>query len=277
MKKNKRGDERDESSVQMALGELMGIEEERQNAEREEARRRAAEEVRRREQEEARRTAEEEARRRAAEERRAVEERAREEETRERQREAAEREARIRAEAEARVRAEESRRAFEHEIQMKRIDADGRRLPAWLAPIVAVLSLGGVVLFATLYFFAQEGATARLAEAEQARTSLRIELEREVAAARAESMTAISRLSDATRRFEDERRRLSETCSGIPVMVRPPKSRPGAAPRPKAGAQEGRDDDLDGLTEKPPWEADDSEDTIQLGKESKKGKGKKTP
>jgi hypothetical protein len=277
MKKNKRSDERNESSVQVALGELMGIEEERQNTEREDARRRAAEQERRRLEEEARRTAEDDARRRAAETQRRADERTREEEARKREYEAADREARIRAEAEAKVRAEEMRRMYEHELQMKRAEVGRRRLPQWLAPAVAVLSLGGVGLFAALFFSVQAGAVERLAEAERAKTSLRIELERELDAARAGHLTAVSQLADATRRFEDEQRRLNDKCNGIPVMIRPAKPRPGVAPRPTGDARGGRDGDLDGLTEKPPWEADDSEDTIQLGKGQKKGKGKQNP
>jgi dTMP kinase len=276
MKKNKRVDERDESSVQVALGELMGIEEERQTAEREEARRRAAEEARRKAEDEARRAAVEEARRVAAEERRKAEEEAREEEARAREREAADREARIRAEAEAQVRAEEARRVYELELQARRIEGGRRRVPAWLAPAIAVLSSGGVGLLAALYFSVQAGAAQRLEEAERAKTSLRITLERELDAVRAERLTAVTQLTDATRRFEDAQRRLREQCDGIPVMGRPAKPRPNGPSHPAvvAGAQ---GEDLKGVTEWAPYVPDDSSDTIQLGRETKKGKGRKGP
>jgi dTMP kinase len=271
MKKAKRSEERSESSVQVALGELMGLEEERQAAERVEARRREAEAARRRADDEARRRVEEAARLAALEARRREEERARAEEGLHRAREAAEREARIRAEAEARVRGEELRRVYETELQAKRIEQGRRRTPAWLAPGVAVLSVAGVGLFAALYFSVQAGAAKSLAEAERTRTSLKLALERELDAARAERLTAVSQLEDATRRFEDVQRRLNEQCTGIPVMGRPPKRHAPAAVAASA-AQGGRDGDLDGLTEKPPWEADDSEDTIQLGGDKKKPK-----
>jgi dTMP kinase len=276
MTKSKRGEKRDDNSVQVALGELMGIEEERQTAEREEAQKRAAEEVRRREAEEARRAAEEEVRRAAADERRRTEERAREEEAWTRQREAADREARIRAEAEVNVRAEEMRRVYEFELQTKRIEGGRRRVPPWLAPSVTVLSLGGVGLFAALYLSVQAGAEERLAEAERARTSLRIELEREIDAARAENLSAVTQLADTTRRFEDAQRRLSEQCNGIPVMSRPTKPRAGVPSRPTA-VESVNGEDLKGVTEWAPYVPDESSDTIQLGKESKKGKGKKNP
>jgi hypothetical protein len=275
MKKPTR-DEANESSFQTAHGELMGIEEERQAEEREEARRRAAAEARRKAEEEARRRAEAEARVRAEAEARRAEERAREEEAIARRREADERELRIRAEAEARVRAEELRRAYDLDLQLRQVESGRRRIPPWLAPSIAVLSLGTVGLFTALYFSAQAGAEQRLAEAERAKTSLKVELEREIDAARAERLTAVTQLSDATRRFEDAQRRLNEQCAGIPVMVRPPKPRPGGSPRPAAAEGERGDDDLADLTEKPPWEADDSEDTIKLGKDSKK-KGKSAP
>jgi hypothetical protein len=276
MTKNKRGEKRDDNSVQVALGELMGIEEERQTAERAEARRREQEEARRREAEEARRAEEEEARRAAADERSRAEERAREEEAWTRQREAADREARIRAEAEAQVRAEELRRMYEYELQMKRVAGGRHRIPTWLAPSVAVLSLGGVGLFAALYLSVQAGAEERLAEAERARTSLRIELEREIDAARAEHLSAATQLADTTRRFENVQRRLSEQCNGIPVMSRPTKPRPGVPSHPTA-VESVHGEDLKGVTDWAPYVPDDSSDTIQLGKESKKGKGKKNP
>jgi len=276
MKKNKRGDERNESSVQVALGELMGIEEERQVAERDDARRRVAEQARQRAEEEARRATEEEARRQTADAQRSADERTREEEARQRQREAADREVRIRAEAEAQVRAEEMRRMYEYELQVKRIEIGRRRFPQWLAPAVAVLSLGGVGLFAALFFSVQAGAAERLAEVERAKTSLRIELEREIDAARAGHLTAVSQLADATRRFEDAQRRLREKCDGIPVMIRPTKPHPGTSSRPTA-AEGSHGEDLKGVTEMAPYEPDDSADTIQLGKESKKVKGKKSP
>jgi len=276
MKKKKRGDERNESSVQVALGELMGIEEERQVAERDDARRRAAEHARQRAEEEVRRAADEEARRRTAEAQHRAEKLAREDEAHQRQREATDREARIRAEAEAQVRAEEVRRMYEYELQMKRIEIGRRRFPPWLASVVAVLSLAGVGLFAALFFSVQAGAAERLAEVERAKTSLRIELEREIDASRAGHLTAVSQLADATRRFEDAQRRLSEKCDGIPVMIRPTNPRPVVSSRPTA-AERSHGEDLKDVTEMAPYEPDDSADTIQLGKESKKGKGKKGP
>jgi len=227
MTKNKRGEKRDESSVQVALGELMGIEEERQTAEREEARRAAAEEARRREAAEAQRAAAEETRRREAEERRKAEDRAREEEAWAKQREAADREARIRAEAEAQVRTEEVRRVYELELQMKRAEVGRRRIPTWLAPSIAVLALGGVGLFATLYLSMQAGAAERLAEAERSKTDLKTELEREIDAARAERLTAIAELEIEKRRVEDAQRQLKEKCDTVALMSRPPqKPRP---------------------------------------------------
>jgi hypothetical protein len=278
MKKNKRGDEKNESSVQVALGELMGIEEERQIAEREDARRLAAEQARKRAEEERRRAAEEEARRIAAEAQRRADEQAKEEEARQRQHEAAEREARIRAEAEAHVRSDEVRRMYEYELQMKRIEVGRRRFPPWLAPSIAVLALGGGGLFAALYFSVQAGATERLAEAERSKTSLKTELEREIDAARAERLTAIAELEIAKRRVEDAQRQLKEKCDTVALMNRPPqKPRPGGAIRPITG-QSQSGEDLKGVTEMAPYEPDESADTIQLGKDpKKKGKGKKGP
>lgn len=272
MKKQKR-DEGNESSVQVALGELMGIEEGRQAAERAEARRRAEEQARRRAEEEARRAAEEEARRIEEEARRLAEERGREEEVLARRREAEERELRIRAEAEAKVRAEELRRAYDFDLQMRQAENGRRRIPSWLAPSIAVLSLGIVGLFTALYFAAQAGAEQRLAEVDRAKTNLKMELERELDTARAERLDAVTQLADATRRFEDAQRRMNERCAGIPAMSRPTKPRPAASSRP-AAAESAHGDGLEGLTEMAPYVPDDSADTIKLGKDSRKGKGK---
>jgi len=272
MKKHKR-DEGNESSVQVALGELMGIEEGRQAEERAEARRRAEEQVRRRAEEEARRAAESEARRIEEEAQRRAEAQARKEEELARRREAEERELRIRAEAEAKVRAEELRRAYDFDLQMRQVENGRRRIPTWLAPSIAVLSLGTVGLFTALYFAAQAGAEQRLVEAERAKTILRVELEREIGAARAERLSAVTQLADATRRFEDAQRRMSEQCTGIPIMSRPTKPRTAALPRP-AAAESAHGDGLDGLTEMAPYVPDDSADTIKLGRDSKKKPGK---
>jgi hypothetical protein len=278
MTKNKRGEKRDDNSVQVALGELMGIEEERQTAEREEAQKRAAEEARRREEEETRRTAEEEARRLAADERHRAEERAREEETWAKQRETTEREARIRAEAEAQVRAEEVRRRYDFELQMRRVESGRRRIPPWLAPSIAVLALGGVGLFAALYLSVQDGVAARLLEAERTKTSLKIDLEREIDTARAERLNAIAELEIANRRVEDAQRQLKEKCDAVALM-----SRPVQKPRPRGPSQIGaaaasREGDLKGIEDLPPYMPDDSTDgTIHLPGDHKKDKGKKGP
>jgi hypothetical protein len=278
MKKNKRSDERNESSVQVALGELMGIEEERQNLEREESRRLASEQARKRAEEEKQRVAEEEARARGAEAKRRAEQEAREEEARRQQREAAEREVRIRAEAEAQVRAAEASRMYEYELQMKRIEIGRRRFPPWLAPSIAVLALGGVGLFAALYLSGQAGAAERLAEAERAQTSIKTELEREIDAARAERLAAVAELELERRKVEDAQRQLKEKCDVVALMGRPSlKPRPGGAIRPIAEERQ-PGDDLKDVTAMAPYEPDDSADTIQLGKEpKKKGNGKKGP
>jgi hypothetical protein len=135
-----------ENSVNFALRELMGMEDDRQRREEEAARRRADEGRRRREAEELSRREEAELRRRGQEQARLAAERAARAHEARKVMDDEERRLEIRLETEARVRADEQERLLRHEEELRRIDAGKAGIPRWslgVAAGVLVLGLGG--------------------------------------------------------------------------------------------------------------------------------------
>jgi colicin import membrane protein len=159
MSRKKRETRTDESSVNVALDELMGLEDERQRLEAEARRREEEEAEAARDEDERRRRLEAEARRRAEEEARLEAERLAREEEHRRDSEARERELRIRAEAQAEAMAREQATLMEKELELKRIEASREKAPAWFWPVAAVLFLGiagvGGVVYANVTSSAQ--------------------------------------------------------------------------------------------------------------------------
>jgi hypothetical protein len=202
-RKHERKHESTENSVNVALRDLMGLEDERQREEEDGRRRREEEERRRREEEARRRTLEDEARRRREEEARVARERERAEEEGRRQREEREGELRIRAKAEAAAMAERQARLLEVELEMRRVAAGGRRAPGWFWPVAAILVLGLFGASGASYAVVSSGAEDQVRDA---RRDLE-EIERR-AQERIGSATALA--DDAARRAEEAQEALAE-------------------------------------------------------------------
>ncbi len=140
---------------------------------------------------------------------------------------------------------------------------------AFVGTVVALITLGAAGLFAAMVQAEETRGAAQLAEAELARTNLKIELERAIDAERAARILAEGALTSERQRLDDARRELEERCgreegaTGRPVQ----RPRPNAGQRPQAA---GRDDDLDNVTELPPYVSDNSADgTIHLPSDGK--------
>ena len=156
----------DENSVNMALNDLMCLEDDRHWNEEEARRVAQADERTKREEEERRKREEEEAARREEEltEQTAKEARCLEAEKQEREKK--ERAFRIQTEAEAKARAAEQTRMMEFELEMKRISAGKNRAPAWIWPTVAIVVLGLVGAGAAFYNNIQSDAEFRISRVE---------------------------------------------------------------------------------------------------------------
>jgi hypothetical protein len=191
-----------ESSVNFALRELLGMEDERQLREEEAARRREAE-ARARREEERRQDEEERAlRRRQEEQARLAAERAAREEGARRLREEEERRLRIRLEAEARTRADEQERLLRHAEELKRIDAQRAGIPGWtvgVAAAVLALGLGGGLAW-------HYGSVVPGREAQERALEADRERQRQEAAEMMKTLAALQVDLDNARREQEEAR-----------------------------------------------------------------------
>ncbi|HUT78021.1 MAG TPA: hypothetical protein VM285_10065, partial [Polyangia bacterium] len=135
-----------ENSVNFALQELMGMEDDRQRREEDEAKSLAEAERKRKEEEERKRKEEAERKRREAEDSRLAAERAARDEEERKVKDDEERRLKIKLETESKARAEEQERLLRHEEELKRIDAGKAGIPKWLIGAIAgvvVLGLAG--------------------------------------------------------------------------------------------------------------------------------------
>lgn len=197
-KKRTSEDRTNENSVNVALDELMGLEDERQREEEEERRRmeEAEEEARAAEQERIEREVEQE---RLEEARRRIEAEAkRKEEEEQLRREEREREIRIRAQAEAAAMAAQQARLLEQELEMKRIAANHRKAPAWFWPVAAAFCLGLVGVGGVIYFNISSDAQNKVREARRDLEASRERAEERLSAVRSE-YEAIQAERDAVR------------------------------------------------------------------------------
>ncbi len=164
--------ERNENSVNVALSELMGLEDDRQRAEEEEVKKRRMEKEQQRREMEQQQLVEEESARRMQEEERVRAERERHEEEEQKIREEEERKARIRLEAEARVRAEVEERMLMQELEVRRIEARAKkRVTGWTIGVAVLVLCVNAGVAAGLH-------TKSLAEAEQQLRTERSDWER---------------------------------------------------------------------------------------------------
>ncbi len=135
----------DENSVNVALRELMGMEDLRQSEEEAEKQRQEEAERKIREEEERRKRDAEEQQRRAEEEAKLAAERAVKEEEERKRREEEEGKLKIKLEIEAKARAEEQARLLSHEAEVKRLEAQRKQVPKWLWGLIAFIVLGGII------------------------------------------------------------------------------------------------------------------------------------
>ena len=134
-----------ENSVNVALQELMVMEDDRQQAETEEKSRREQEQRRRQEEAERARIREEEQRRREEEGARLRVEREEAERRAAQERAEQERKLKIQLETREQARAKEQERLLAHELEIKRLDAQKKVVPKWLIALIALFVLGSAV------------------------------------------------------------------------------------------------------------------------------------
>ena len=192
-----------ENSVNMALNDLMCLEDERnwheEEARRlEEAEKRAKQEEERKRKKEAEEAArrEEEAGKQAAKEARRLEEEKQEREKRERA-------FRIQAESEAKARAAEQTRMMEFELEMKRISAGRNKTPAWIWPTVAIIVLGAVGAGVVFYNSIRSDAEFRISRIETESAATINNIRHELSDARATMQTAKDHLQQAKKKESD--------------------------------------------------------------------------
>ena len=151
-----------EDSVNMALKDLMGIEEDRQATEEEAQREREQKELEMKQEAERQRREEEEQKLKAEEAARkaAEEEKKREEETAARQKR--ELELRVLAQSEVEARAREHRRMLEFELEVKRISASSKKNVNWVWPFVAVLVVTVIAVSALIVSSISTSADSRV-------------------------------------------------------------------------------------------------------------------
>lgn len=252
MIEKKREKRTDENSVNVALNELMGLEDERQRIEEKERRREEEAREAARLEEEERRRLEEEERRKAEEEARLEAERAAREEERRKSAERRERELRIRAEAQAAAMAREQAALMEKELDLKRVEASHRKAPPWFWPVAAVLFLGiagvGGVVYANVTSSAENQVreAKRDLEASRERAQERLRLIRiQFEAAQAERDAARARVSQLER-TNNELQEANRKLQIASETSRTPKR--GGRVRTGSGGSSAKKDDLGGLT-----------------------------
>ncbi len=260
--------ERNENSVNVALSELMGLEDDRQRAEEEDAKKRKMQKEQQRREMEQQRLEEEETARRLLENERLRAERERYDEEEQKIREEEERKVRIRLEAEARARAEVEERMLMQEMEVRRIEAGAKkRVTGWMLGVAALVICINAGVAAGLH-------TKSLAEAEQQLRTERTDWERwrrefdaQLAGARSE-VNAIAEKADAAKnaaanlRDQLEKRGTELALNGKPhrtqrphrpkrITKRPPNTTP--SPGDLEGSSGFLELDEDPISEKDPF------------------------
>jgi hypothetical protein len=218
----------DENSVVVALQGLMGLEDERQQAEEDERLRCEKESRRLAEAAEQQRIADEERRRQEEEQQRLAEEQARRDEEERKAREVREQEIRIRAEAETRARIEEQQRMLEFELEMKQLSNRRRGIPAWTIGAAAALFLVVFGVGVALHLSTTSGYEARIAD-------LNATLAKTTNTAAADAGAAQARLSEVTGRAVAAERRVNELTGKVATLedevLKLKTAKPGKRPR----------------------------------------------
>jgi len=196
-----------ENSVNFALQELMGMEDDRQHREEEAARRRAVAEHERREAQERSRKEEVDRRRREQEQDRLAAERAARDEEERKVRHDEERRLKIRLETAARARADEQERLLRHEQELKRIDAGKAGIPRWLVGVIAgvmVLGLGGGLGYYHGKVVPEREAEERVRQDEKERQARQqAEMMKALAVLQADLATATKEQAEARRKYDE--------------------------------------------------------------------------
>ncbi len=238
----------DENSVNMALNDLMCLEDDRHWNEEEERRVTEAQERARREEEKNRKKEEEEARRKEEELAEQAPREARRLETEKQEREKRERASRIQAEAEAKARAAEQTRMMEFELEMKRISSGKNRTPAWIWPTVALVVLGLVGAGATFYNNIKSETEFRISRVETESAKTIEDIRHELSNARATTRSARDQLEQAKKKESDLNMKMKDLHGQLEAAR---SSRPGRNIRrgggPKSQGNPKSQDDLDNL------------------------------
>ena len=203
MARKEKDKKNDENSVNMALNDLMCLEDDRHWNEEEVRRVTEAEERAKREEEKRREKEEEEARRKEEERAEQASKEARRLETEKQEREQKERAFRIQAEAEAKARAAEQARMMEFELEMKRISAGKNRTPAWIWPTVALVVLGLAGAGAAFYNNIQSDAEFRISRVEIESAETINDIRHELSNARVTMQSAKDQLKKAKKKESD--------------------------------------------------------------------------
>jgi hypothetical protein len=173
MSKNKA--QTNENSVNVALQELMGMEDDRQSREEKARMAREEEERKRREEDERRRREEEERRRKEEEQARLAAERAQREAEELKRREEEERKLKIKLDAEALARAKEQEQKLKYDLEVKRIEAETKGIPKWIYGVIA----GGLVAAVVVVFALYRSHEANLEKQRQAAAEEKARIEQE--------------------------------------------------------------------------------------------------
>jgi colicin import membrane protein len=180
-------------SVNVALQDLLGVEDARQESEEQKNKQLEEEARQRAEEEEHLRAEEEEQKQREQEEAKLAEERALIEEHERKERDQEERKIKIKLETEAKRRVEDQGRLLDHELQIKRLDAKKKKLPVWVYALIAgILIIGGGA-----WYYSFQQTKARDAAVRQAAMEELEELRKELSQKDKEIQVAAKALEDA--------------------------------------------------------------------------------
>ncbi len=210
MTKKVKEKKRDENSVNMALNDLMCLEDDRHWNEKETRRVAEADEREKRDEEKRRNREEEEAARREEELAKQAAEEARRLEEEKQEREKKERAFRIQAQAEAKARAAEQTRMMEFELEMKRISAGKNRTPVWIWPTAAIVVLGLVGAGVAFYNNIQSDAEFRISRVEIESTETINNIRHELSNAQATMQSAKDQLEQAKQKESDLNKKMTD-------------------------------------------------------------------